>query len=48
MLADVVPVVHDRDAIGHAHGLVLVVRHENGRQAELTLQALELDLHVQP
>ena len=39
--------VHDRDAIGDAHRLVLVVGDEDGGEAELTLQSLDLDLHVQ-
>src|SRR5438105_8205773 len=41
-------VIHHGDPIGDAHGLVLMVRDEKGRQAELALQALDLDLHVQP
>src|SRR5437867_1259933 len=41
------PVVHDGDPVGDAHRLVLVVRHEDRGQAELPLQPLDLDLHVQ-
>ncbi len=39
--------VHDGDAVGDAHRLVLVVRHENGGETERPLQALDLDLHVE-
>ena len=40
--------VHDGDAVGDAHRLVLVVRHQDGGEPELALQALDLDLHVEP
>src|SRR5207247_6665849 len=39
--------VHDRDAIGDAHRLVLVVGDQDGGEPELALQPLDLDLHVQ-
>ena len=37
--------IHHRDAVGHRQRLVLVVRDEDGGDAELAQQALELDLH---
>src|SRR4029077_12638249 len=40
--------VHDGDAVGDAHRLVLVVRHQDGGEAERALQALDLYLHVEP
>ena len=40
-----VPIKHDRDAIAHAHGFFLIMRHENKSDAEATLQQLEFDLH---
>ena len=40
--------VHHGDAVGDAHRLVLVVRHQDGGEAERALQALDLDLHVEP
>ena len=39
-------VVHDHDAIGQTHGLVLVVRHVNGRRAEALLQAPQFAAHL--
>ena len=39
-------VVHDRDGVGHGHGLFLVVRHVDERDADLGLDALELELHL--
>ena len=39
------PLVEHRDAIGHRQGLTLVVGHVDEGDAELLLQALELDLH---
>ncbi len=39
--------VHDGDPVGDAHRLVLVMRHEDGREAQGPLQALDLDLHVE-
>ena len=38
--------VHDRDRVGHAHGLLLVVRHVHERDADLLLDPLELDLQL--
>ena len=38
--------VHDRDAVGHREGLLLVVRDVDERRAELVLDALELGLHL--
>ena len=40
--------VHDGDAVRDAHGLALVVCDHDGGQPELALQALDLDLHVEP
>jgi hypothetical protein len=37
---------HDRDPIRHGHGLLLVVRHVDERDADLGLDALQLDLHL--
>ena len=42
----VAPVVHHGDAIGHRHRLLLVVGHVDERDADLALDALELDLHL--
>ena len=39
------PLVEHRDAIRHGQGLALVVGHVDEGDAELLLQALELDLH---
>ena len=39
--------VHYGDPIGHGQRLLLVVRHQNGRDAILALQPLHLDLHVE-
>ena len=36
---------HHRDAVGHRQRLVLVVGDEDERDADLALNALELDLH---
>src|SRR6188508_466194 len=41
-----VAVPHDGDAIGHRHRLLLVVGHEDERDPDLTLDPLELDLHL--
>ena len=38
--------VHDRDGVGHRHGLLLVVRDVHEREADLGLDALELHLHL--
>ena len=38
--------VHDRDRVGHRHGLLLVVRHVDERDAEVVLKRLELELHL--
>ena len=38
--------IHDRDPVGHAHRLDLVVRHVHHRLADLVLDALELGAHV--
>ena len=38
--------VHDRDAIGHRQRLFLIVRHVDERDADLAVQALELELHL--
>ena len=40
--------VHHGDAVGDAHRLVLIVGHQDGGEAELALQPLDLDLHVEP
>ena len=40
------PRVHDRDGVGHRHGLLLVVGHVDERDADLGLDPLELDLHL--
>ena len=40
------PGVHDRDGVGHGHGLFLVVGHVDEREADLGLDPLELDLHL--
>jgi hypothetical protein len=37
--------VHDRDAVAHRERLFLVVGHEDERDADLALDALELELH---
>ena len=37
--------VHHGDAVGHGHRLLLVVRHVDEGDADLALDALELDLH---
>ena len=42
----VATLVHDGDAIGHRHRLLLVVRHVDEGDADLLLDALELDLHL--
>ena len=42
----IVPPVHDRDRVGHRHGLLLVVRHVDERDAELVLNPLEEELHL--
>ena len=39
-------VVHHRDAVGHRYGLFLVVRHVYERDADLGLDAFELELHL--
>ena len=38
--------VHDRDRVGHAHGLFLIVRHVHEGDADVLLDALELDLEL--
>jgi hypothetical protein len=40
------PGIHDRDRVGHGHGLLLVVGHVHEGGAHLGLDALELDLHL--
>src|ERR1022692_3082240 len=40
--------VHHHDAIGKAHGLVLVVRHVDGRRAQALLQAPQFAAHLHP
>ena len=37
--------VHDRDAVRHGHGFLLVVGHVDERDAYLGLDPLQLDLH---
>ena len=37
--------VHDRDAVGHGHRLLLVVRDHDEGDADVALDRLELDLH---
>ena len=39
-------VVHNRDAVAHGERFFLVVRHVEERDVELTLEALELELHL--
>ena len=39
-------VVEDREAVAHRERLLLVVRHVDERDADLALDALELDLHL--
>src|SRR5438067_8816618 len=39
-------VAEDRDAVGHRHRLGLVVCHVHHRDADLAVDALELDLHL--
>ena len=36
---------HDDDEVGHRHGLALVVRHDDGRDAQPLLQLAQFDLH---
>ncbi len=38
--------VHDRDTVGHADRLFLVMGHEHEGNAELAVNVLELDLHL--
>ena len=38
--------VHDRDRVGHRHGLLLIVRHVQEGETDLALDVLELDLHL--
>ena len=38
--------VHDRDAVGHRERLLLVVRHVDERDADVALDALQLDLQL--
>ena len=40
------PGAHHRDAIGHHEGLVLIVRHEDGGDAQLAQEMAQLDLHL--
>ena len=40
------PLVHDRDGVGHRHGLLLVVGDVHERDADLGLDPLQLDLHL--
>ena len=40
------PVMHGDDAVGHGHRLDLVVRHVDGRRAELAVQLLDLAAHL--
>ena len=42
------PLVHHDDAIGHAHGLLLVVGHVDERDAERAVDLLQLDLDLAP
>jgi hypothetical protein len=39
--------VHDGDHVGHRHRLDLVVGDVEGRHAELLLEPLDLDAHLQ-
>ncbi len=41
-------VVHHHDAVGHAQRLFLVVRHHDGRDPQLALQALDLLAQLHP
>ena len=38
--------VHDRDGVGHGHGLLLVVGHVQEGQPDLVLDRLQLQLHL--
>ena len=38
--------VHHRDRVGHRHGLLLIVRHVDEGDADVLLDALELDLQL--
>ena len=40
--------VHHRDAVGHRQRFLLVVGDQDGGDAGLALEALDLDLHVEP
>ena len=40
--------VEDRDAVAHRERFVLVVGHVDERDADLALDAFQLDLHVLP
>ena len=42
------PVVQHGDPVGHRHRLLLIVRHDDERHADLVLETLELDLHLSP
>ena len=42
------PGVHDRDGVGHGHGLLLVMGDVHEREADLGLDPLELHLHLAP
>ena len=38
--------VHHGDAVGHRHGLLLIVRHVDERGARALLEVLQLELHL--
>ena len=40
------PRPHDRDALGHDHGLVLIVGHEHEGRAQFPLQAHQFELRL--
>jgi hypothetical protein len=41
-------VIHDRNRVGHRHGLFLIVRDMHESQTHLGLDSLELNLHLPP
>ena len=42
------PVLHDCDAIGHAHGFILIVSDQDCGDPERLLKPANLDLHIEP
>ena len=45
-ICSITPGVHHRDGVGHRHGLLLVVGHVHEGDADVGLDALQLDLHL--